>query len=249
MASDAKIFIGTSGWSYDHWEERFYPRGMKKNEWFSYYAQHFHTVELNMSFYRYPFQNMLKGWQRKMPEDFRMTFKVNRQITHQKKFLHAEEALHRFYKMTETLGNQTGCILFQTPPSFPCDDQNFRTLLQFMDVIDVSHRNVFEFRHTSWWNPEVIKLLKAHKAAFCNVSGLGMPSEVNITSEVAYFRYHGPGKPYASEYTEEQLQAWARTISEIQQKHELKEIYCYFNNDYFGYAIKNAKRLYELMNA
>jgi uncharacterized protein YecE (DUF72 family) len=249
MNSKTQIYIGTSGWSYDHWVERFYPDELKKNEWFPFYAQFFNTVELNMSFYRYPFKNMLKGWKNKMPENFKMTFKANRQITHRKKFHEVADATEKFYNMTETMGDNTGCILFQTPPSFQCDEGNFRTMLQFMDNLDKKYHNVLEFRHPSWWNEDVKKLLKAHNAAFCTVSGLEMPDENVITADFGYYRFHGPEKPYASAYTDQQLEEWASKIQESIDQNNLKEVYCYFNNDYFGYALQNAQSLKEKLGA
>jgi len=247
MSTKTTILAGTSGWSYNHWVKRFYPEGLDKKEWFSYYTQYFNTVELNMSFYRYPFPNMLKGWKNKMPDNFKMTFKANRQITHYKKFHEVEEELNKFYGMTKNLQGNTGCILFQTPPSFQCDEGNFRLMLKFMDLLNRSFNNVIEFRHPSWWNRDVVKLLKAHNVSFCSVSGLDMPPEVVISANFGYFRFHGPGKPYASEYSEEQLVSWADTISQKAKQNSLKEVYCYFNNDYFGYAVENAKRMDELL--
>jgi uncharacterized protein YecE (DUF72 family) len=247
MNKKIKIFTGTSGWSYDHWKEHFYPADLDKKEWFPYYTKHFNTVELNMSFYRYPFPNILKGWKNKMPDDFKMTLKANRQITHYKKFHEVEDDLKKFYNMTANLDDNLGCILFQTPPSFHCDEGNFRVMLKFMALLDHSLKNVIEFRHSSWWNEDVIKLLKAHKVGFCNVSGLSMPSDIIITSNFGYFRFHGPDKPYASEYSEEQLYSWADEISKTAKQNSLKEIYCYFNNDYFGFALKNARRMEELL--
>ena len=245
MSDKTNFYIGTSGWSYEHWVDRFYPADLKKNEWFPFYTQYYNTVELNMSFYRYPFKNMLKGWKNKMSRDFKMTFKANRQITHQKKFHDVEEEVAKFYQITGNLGANTGCILFQTPPSFKCDEQNFRNMLKFMDLLNHDFRNVIEFRHESWYDTEVIRLLKAHNVAFCCASGLDMPNDVNTTADFAYFRFHGPEKPYASRYTDEQLDAWAETIKSEIKDHNLKDVFCYFNNDYFGYALDNAESLKE----
>jgi uncharacterized protein YecE (DUF72 family) len=245
MNDKTNFYIGTSGWSYDHWMDRFYPADLKQSEWFPFYTQYYNTVELNMSFYRYPFKNMLKGWKNKMPDDFKMTFKANRQITHQKKFHDVEEEVAKFYQLTKNLGTNAGCILFQTPPSFKCDEQNFRNLLKFMDLLNHDFRNVIEFRHESWYDTEVIRLLKAHNVAFCCVSGLDMPNDVITTADFAYFRFHGPEKPYASRYTDEQLDAWAETIRSEIKDHNLKDVFCYFNNDYFGYALDNAEMLKE----
>ena len=92
----------------------------------------------------------------------------------------------KFYNMVSTMDKNGGCILFQTPPSFKCDEGNFRTMLQFMDNIDNNHNNVIEFRHSSWWNEDVKKLLKAHYVALCTVSGLNMPVDVMVTADFSY---------------------------------------------------------------
>ena len=242
------IYIGTSGWSYDHWVGIFYPDDLKKNQWLSYYSEHFSTVELNMSFYRYPFQNMLKGWKNKLPEEFKMTFKAHRQITHRKKFQDVKENLDRFYNTVEEMGKRAGCILFQAPPSFRKTPENEEILGRFLENTDSAYHNVMEFRHASWWNKETLDLLKHYNVAFCTVSGINMPSDVMVSADYAYFRFHGPKEVYASEYSGEQLCAWADSINELISKEKIRDVYCYFNNDFHGFAIKNAKTLQSLIN-
>jgi len=242
------IYIGTSGWSYDHWIGLFYPEDIKKNQWLSYYSEHFSTVELNMSFYRYPFQNMLKGWRNKLPKDFKMTFKAHRQITHRKKFQDVKENLDRFYDMASQMEDRAGCILFQAPPSFKKTPENEEVLRNFLDQINPSFHNVIEFRHPSWWNEETPDVLKQYNVAFCNVSGIKMPSDVMVSADFAYFRFHGPKEVYASEYSEEQLRQWADSINELVSAGKINDVYCYFNNDFHGFAIHNAKTFQSLFN-
>ena len=237
------IYIGTSGWSYAHWQGVFYPQDWAKNQWLSYYSQHFNTVELNMSFYRYPFQNMLKGWVKKIPEDFQMTFKAHRQITHRKRFHEVGDDLQKFYQMTNALGDQTGCILFQVPPGLHKNPENVALLRAFLEQTEAERNNVIEFRHPSWWCEETRKLLADYQAGFVVVSGLNMPSTVIATSQIAYFRFHGPDQPYASKYSDDQLKSWAESIQRLTEEGRVKQVYCYFNNDLHGYAIEDAKAL------
>jgi uncharacterized protein YecE (DUF72 family) len=241
------IYIGTSGWSYEHWKKVFYPEKLKKSEWFSFYTKYYNTVELNMSFYRYPFVNMLTEWKNKMPYKFKMTFKANQQITHRKRFKDVEEETRRFYNLVSNMGENTGCILFQAPPSFHFNETNFETLQLFLSHVDLSFKNAIEFRHQDWWNADVINLLKSHNVAFCTVSGLHMPSEAVVSADFGYFRFHGPDKAYASKYSNEQLYDWANRITEKVIKNGLKEIYCYFNNDFIGYAIEDARNLCQII--
>ena len=100
-----------------------------------------------------------------------------------------------------------------------------------------------EFRDTSWWSDKVLNLLKDYNVAFTTVSGLDMPEDVMVSADFGYFRFHGPGEAYASEYSEEQLQQWAGRIKKAIGQHNLKEVFCYFNNDFYGFAIENAQSL------
>jgi uncharacterized protein YecE (DUF72 family) len=242
-----RIAVGTSGWSYGHWIGRFYPEALDTRARFSYYARRFDSVELNMSFYRYPREQQLRHWRENMPAGFTMTFKANRRISHFRKFRGVEKEVQTFYGFQDELGPHAGCILFQTPDSFRCTAENTNVLRDFLALLEPGRRNVFEFRHPSWWNGQTAELLREHGAAFCVVSGLGMPSEVITTAPFAYFRFHGPAEPYASRYSQEQLRSWAAAIQREIETHGLREVYCYFNNDGEGYAPENAAGLRELL--
>ncbi len=248
MSSETKYFIGTSGWSYDHWVGKFYPEDIEKRDWIKFYAEYYNTVELNMSFYRFPFPNMLKGWKNKLPETFRMTLKANRQITHVKKFKDVDDLVKRFYGLTDLLNKKAGCILFQAPPSMKMNDSSLTILESFLENLDKSRKNVLEFRHKSWWNDDVYQLLNQHNVAFCTVSGLNMPTDMVVTADFAYFRFHGPGKAYASKYSDDELKQWSDRLKEAAHKYDLKDVYCYFNNDIGGYAVEDAAKLRELLH-
>jgi uncharacterized protein YecE (DUF72 family) len=103
--------------------------------------------------------------------------------------------------------------------------------------------HVIEFRDPSWWDDETYALLREHDVGFCTVSGLDMPDDTIITSSSAYFRFHGPSDAYASSYSEAQIEAWANKIENAVQSDSPERVFCYFNNDDQGFAVKNAAQL------
>jgi len=228
--------LGTSGWSYSGWRGRFYPEELSQKDWLSFYAQHFNTVEINMTFYRYPKPETLEGWLSKVPEDFKFTLKANRQITHRKKIKDVQSEVRYFYILADKLRNQLGCILFQLPPSLTLD---MDLLKEFLSIMSTDYKNVIEFRHESWYTDEVYNLLKSYSVIFCTVSSAKVPKTEVKTAETCYFRLHGLTGGYRYSYSEEELKNWAESI----KKTEAKECFIYFNNDYHAHAVANCKSL------
>jgi uncharacterized protein YecE (DUF72 family) len=228
--------LGTSGWSYQGWRERFYPQGLAQREWLSFYAQHFTTVEINMTFYRFPKAQILKGWLEKTPPGFKFTLKANRQITHRKKLRDVKGDVHYFTILADTLQNKLGCILFQLPPSLTFD---YRLLEDFLSTLSSGHKNVIEFRHESWYTEKTFDLLHEHQVIFCSVSSGRVPDTVGLTAQTAYFRLHGLTGGYRYCYTDDELKKWADII----QNSPAQESYVYFNNDYKAYAVENCRTL------
>ena len=109
------IHIGTSGWSYKHWKDEFYPKGLKQTEWLSYYTRIFKTTEINSSFYRLPSEEMVKDWMKKAPKDFLFCPKMSRYLTHMKKLNDPEEPLERFFDIFQPMKKQMGPVLIQLP--------------------------------------------------------------------------------------------------------------------------------------
>lgn len=232
--------LGTSGWSYSDWKGRFYPEGVSQKKWLPFYAQHFSTVEINMTFYRYPKVETLKGWLDKVPEDFKFTLKANRQITHYKKIKGVKSDVRYFYILADSLKEKLGCILFQLPPSLTID---LGLLEEFLSTLSQKYKNVIEFRHESWYAQEVYELLRSYKVTFCIVSSKKVPNTIVETAETSYFRFHGLTGGYRYNYSDEELKEWAEAI----KKTKAKECYVYFNNDYHAYAVSNCKKLSELL--
>ncbi len=232
--------LGTSGWSYPGWRGIFYPEGLATKDWLAFYAEHFSTIEINMTFYRYPKPEMFKVWLDKTPPGFSFTLKANRQITHLKRLKNVHHEVNFFYILAHSLREKLGCILFQLPPSITMD---LPLLEDFLGALSPEYRNVIEFRHESWYSEKIYEALRSHKVTFCvAIFGQG-PSHDIETAETAYFRFHGLTGGYRYNYTDEELKEWASVI----KTSGAKEAYIYFNNDYQAYAVANCLKLKEFL--
>ena len=237
---EQQIRIGTSGWTYTHWIELFYPVNWPKSRWLEYYTQHFDTVELNSTFYRLPLVKTFENWKTRTPERFLWALKANKYITHIKRLKEPEEPLERFYTAASGLKEKQGPILFQLPPSLSFDENEFE---HFCRSLNPSLLHALEVRHPSWITDRLFAILKKHNIAFCIADTAGRyPYHEVLTADFVYVRLHGSKKLYASDYSEGELQSWAQKINEWE-----KDTYLYFDNDFEGHAVKNAKRLKEIL--
>lgn len=234
----SKYFLGCSGWYYDHWVGRFYPEDLDKTKWLEYYAEHFNTVEVNSTFYRFPTKRMLRSWYRRTPEDFVFTLKANQLITHKKKFKGTQGLVDRFYQLAELLEDKLACILFQIPPFLSKDIVFLKAVIE---QLDLEKDSVVEFRNQSWFCEEVYSLLRENRVGFCTISAPNLPQDLVATSHNAYVRFHGRNDWYRYLYSKGELQKWAEKI----QRLEVKNVFCYFNNDYQANAVTNCQQLRE----
>jgi len=240
--AESDIRIGTSGWYYDHWKERFYPADLPKSKWFEYYAQYFDTVEINNTFYHLPKEQTLQRWHEIAPKDFLYAVKANRYITHIKRLKDSAEPLERFFERVNLLKNRLGPILYQLPPSLQKD---LDLLEAFIKLLPMRKTAVFEFRHKSWYSDDTFELLDKSGASFCIHDMPGKESPRIVTGGVIYIRFHGTSSRYSGSYPKSQLQNWAEWLED--QAKNVHAIYAYFNNDAQAHAIKNAKQLKEYM--
>jgi uncharacterized protein YecE (DUF72 family) len=235
-----EYFLGCSGFYYDHWRGLFYPEKLAKAKWLQYYAEHFSSLEVNNTFYRFPSENMLKGWYEKTPESFRFTLKANRLITHTRKFHKTEQYTARFYGLAKILREKLLCILFQLPPFV---HKNMMLLEKIASQMDPQIVNVLEFRHQSWWDSEVYDFLRKKGLVFCTVSASQLPETLVKTAPAVYVRFHGKDGWYQHFYPEEELKEWADKI----KKQTARRVFCYFNNDVNANAVKNCQTLKQLL--
>lgn len=237
-----QLYIGTSGWSYRHWKGIFYPPTLPANEWLAFYASRFSTVEVNSSFYRLPKRETFEIWRDRTPAGFTFAVKASRYITHLKKLKDVDDAWERFIENASGLGEKLGPILFQFPANWHA---NLERLAAFLAMLPDEFRYVFEFRHESWFNPDVYTLLKKKNAALCIADSPEWPEVCEITAPFTFIRMHGGRELYASEYSTAELFEWAKLIAGF--LHQRLDVFVYFNNDAYGFAIKNATQLKEFV--
>ena len=237
-----KVRIGCSGWVYKDWRGIFYPEDLPQKKWFSFYAEHFDTVEINNSFYRLPKESTFESWSRQAPEGFRYAVKASRYLTHNKKLKDPADPLQRFLTPARKLGEHLGPLLYQLPPNWKLNLERLETFLECLPD-DLLH--VVEFRDQSWLIDEVYELLDANGVGFCthDIKGLDVPRLA--TGPLAYVRFHGTSGDYHGRYGKRSLSSWVPWIRE--QAKGRRSVWAYFNNDYEGHAIEDARDLKEMV--
>lgn len=241
----SQIWVGTSGWVYQHWRGRFYPPEIPPSKWLSSYVQHFDTVEVNNSFYRLPKRETFERWRGDTPEGFVFAVKGSRFVTHMKKLRDVGDALKRFFASVEGLGEKLAIVLWQLPPNLKADpdrlDNFFRNLPKHCAY-------AIEFRNASWWQERAVwQVLERHQVAHCIPILPGVPKEISdkVTAPIVYLRFHGWEGIYSGCFPDEELKWWAEKIR-FWQKQGLT-VFAYFNNDVNAYAVQNALTLKKLL--
>lgn len=237
------IHIGTSGWSYNHWEGVLYPPGAPLRARLDYYIQHFQTVEVNSTFYRWPRESTFQGWRERVPRGFLLTVKAARGLTHGARLLAPERWIERMSVGLGRLGDRRGVLLVQLPPA---QEYDHARLAYFLDRIPEWIKVAIEFRHPSWNREEVFVLLERYSAAYCVMSGANLPCILRVTAPFAYLRLHGPADYlYGGSYSDDDLRWWAERIREWEQAGH--DVFVYFNNDIDGHAVRNAAMLKQIL--
>jgi len=241
------IHIGTSGWSYDHWEGVLYPHGAKGPARLDYYTARYHTVEVNSSYYHWPREATFAGWHERLPNDFRMTVKAPRGLTHAKRLYAPEVWLERIARGLHHLHGKRGPLLVQLPPRMERDHDR---LAYFLGQVPSWIQVVVEFRHPSWNQDDVFDLLERFGAAYCVMSGANLPCVLRATAPFVYVRLHGPDPNhlYGGSYSDDDLRWWAERIREWHEVQN-RDVWAYFNNDGNGNAVRNADTLRALVGA
>src|SRR5205085_57040 len=234
----SRIRIGCSGWTYRHWRELFYPKGLPQRRWFEYYAGHFDTAEINNSFYRLPKAETFEKWRAQAPPGFCYAVKANRFLTQAKKLKDCAEPLQRMMVPFRALGDRLGVILYQLPPHFRI---NLERLADFLALAPKDVTNVFEFRDPSWYADETFALLEKHGASFCVHDMKGSETERIAVGPAADIRLHGAGGKYWGRYSDDALLSWTDWL--VRQAKSGRRIWCYFNNDIHAHAIHDAQTL------
>ena len=234
------VHIGTSGWSYPHWEHVLYPPGAPPAARRDLYTRRFSTAELNASFYRWPANRTFAGWRRQLPEGFQLSVKASRGLTHAKRLYAPEDWIERITSCWHELDERRGVVLFQLAPAHVRDDVRLEFLLARLPRW---MRAAVEFRHPSWHSDEVFSLLERYGVAYCVMSGARLPCIMRATAPFVYVRMHGPDDHhlYAGSYSDADLRWWSDRIREWEAGG--RDVFVYFNNDGEGHAVRNGETL------
>lgn len=240
------VLVGTSGWTYESWAGRFYPADLPSRRRLEFYAEHFPTVELNASYYRWPPDASFEGWNRRLPAGFVFTVKAPRELTHGRRLYRPERWIEILARGLGRLGERRGPLLVQLPPDMARDDAR---LDHFLAAVPDWIRVAVEFRHPTWLHEEVFRLLERRRAAYVVMSGAHLPCELRVTTDFAYVRWHGSDQEslYTGSYSDTDLSWWADRIRRWQGAGH--RVYGYFNNDLDGHAVANARTLRGLLGA
>ena len=227
--------IGCSGWNYPHWREVVYPKGLPPARWLEHYATLFDTVEVNSTFYRLPKRDSVARWVEQTPDGFVFTVKASRYLTHVKRLTDLGSGIERFYERIEPLvrSPKLGPVLWQLPANFRRDGERLGAALEALPA----GRHCFEFRHESWFAPEVYELLRSHGAALVIGDHPERPFQTHeLTADWTFIRFHYGRRGRNGNYSERELEEWARRIESWLRE---ADVYAYFNNDWHGYAVRN----------
>jgi uncharacterized protein YecE (DUF72 family) len=241
-----KILVGTSGYVYPHWKNIFYPKGIPQRSWLQFYAQHFSSVELNVTFYRLPSKKTFQDWYKKTPKEFKFVIKGSRFITHIKKLRDCKKPLQLFFEHAQGLKNKLLCVLWQLPPSSKYDYKKLSEFIKLLTQYAPSVWQSFEFRHSSWFNQSTYDALKENDINLCIADSASFPCYPVLTNNLLYLRFHGGKTLYDSEYSLEELDHWAQRVIPLSRK--IKLLLAFFNNDAHGFAIKNAQQFNTMLH-
>jgi uncharacterized protein YecE (DUF72 family) len=234
------IRIGCSGWNYRHWRGPVYPPSAPPARWLELYAQWFDTVEVNATFYRLPTRKAVEHWAAATPPDFCFAVKASRYLTHVRRLRDLRPGLERFFERIDPLvdAGKLGPVLWQLPPRFRRDDDRLSDALAVLP----RGRHAFEFRDDTWFAEDVYELLRRHGAALVVADRAPRGASPWVeTAGWSYLRFHH-GRARGGAYGREALRTWARRIGSA-----AGDVYAYFNNDWDGFAVANARSLEQLL--
>ncbi len=248
LAEPEKVRVGCSGWSYKDWVGGFYPADLPAGEYLNFYSKFFNCVEIDSSFYRIPSPFMIEQWKRKTPEGFLFSPKIPKKITHDNKLQNFEGNLAYFYGIVSKLGEKLGPIVAQLPPSIKLETHR-KVLENFVSSLDSRFTHAVEFRHKSWFNPEVYRLLEKNNVAMAWSLNQYLETPAQSTANFGYLRMVGERditefKGIQKERSAE-MKAWADKLQE--KMGSLDQAFIFFNNHFAGFGPESVNEFRRLM--
>ena len=199
-----KLHVGTSGYSYKEWKGSFYPEKLPAKEMLAYYASKLSAVELNNTFYRMPQQPMVESWKAQVPDNFRFSVKASQRITHFKRLQDVDADTKYLLETVGALKEKLGVVLYQLPPNMKKDLERLRN---FVKNLPTEVRGLFEFRHPTWFDDEVLEVLKNQNLALCISDTDDLPvTHIDRTADWGYLRLRRVN------YSKDDLAEWSGRI-------------------------------------
>jgi uncharacterized protein YecE (DUF72 family) len=200
-----RLFVGTSGFSYDEWKPAFYPADLKKDAMLGYYAGRLPAVELNNTFYRMPSPKLTAKWCSEVPAGFCFAVKASQRITWTQKLKDCGELLARLFGAVAELGDKLGCVFYQLPKWVRKD---VPLLQEFLAQQQPGIPVAFEFAHASWLEDDALAQLRAHDAAvvLSDKEDAETPALID-TGTWCYLRLR------REEYSDDALRGWHERIA------------------------------------
>ena len=246
-----KAWIGTMGWSYEHWVGNFYPSGATSGDLLTEYAKHFDNVEVNSTFYRVPYKSTVEDWKEKTPEGFIFAAKIPRAVTHGVELGDDWEKMEVFIENISLLGDKLGPLLIQLPPKYKPD--RVENLGDFLASLPRGHRYAVEFRDRGWLDASVYERLEEYGVALVLVDHPWIPEAEVVTADFTYIRWQGDRKLVGGESGKVERdrssdnERWAERIAKFLD--ESINVYGYFSKFYSGHPPTDAKLLLECLTS
>jgi uncharacterized protein YecE (DUF72 family) len=228
------LYVGTSGYSYKKWKGTFYPKNLPDGQMLQFYGSRFRAVEINSTFYGMPKASVVEGWAEAVPADFKFVLKAPRQITHTKRLKDSGDMVSQLLEAAGALTEHRGPMLFQLPPTAKKDVPRLRA---FLELLPLQRTAGFEFRHESWFEPEVFELLREHHAALCIADAEGdLEVPFEATADWGYLRLRRP------DYSDAGLKAWVQRVRD----QAWENVFVFFKHEDEGKGPEFANRFLEL---
>jgi uncharacterized protein YecE (DUF72 family) len=236
------VRVGCSGWQYRDWRGRLYPEGLPTTRWLSRYAEEFDTVEVNSTFYRLASRDAVARWVEETPDGFQFAAKASRYLTHVRRLRDIETGIHRYYERIMPLveADKLGPVVWQFPATFRREGDALERVASTLELVPPG-RHCFEFRHESWFVEDVYSLLREHDAALVIGDHPRWPFQAReLTASWTLVRLHHGHRGRRGNYSDSEIEDWARRIAQWRRR---ADVFVYFNNDWEGFAVENARSL------
>jgi uncharacterized protein YecE (DUF72 family) len=229
-----KLYVGTSGYSYKEWKGNFYPENISASEMLSYYASHLPAVELNNTYYRMPQPNAVESWRAQVPKNFRFSVKAPQSITLYRRLKDAGWQTKQMLETVSVLEDRLGAVLFRMPEDMKKD---LARLESFLKELPADTPAAFEFRHATWFDEEVVELLRSYNRVLVISDTDEMPvNDIVKTADWGYVRLR------RGQYSAADLKGWTKQI----KTQKWKTAYVFFKHDDEGTGPKLAAQFLKL---